>query len=169
MNEEQNIMLLRSRSEKIYSKGQLLDYKHYGDLGKKRRYFVEKQEYTEQSYTKVQNFLYKRALFGLGIYNKQELRELSPKEKEHIVSLQNRTRKELNKLKQQLVIKKSEGIFKLFPKSTLVQAILDDPFIDPKVGNTFSFRDFGIKKEHVIDRLLHAGILPKDFHNAGVR
>jgi len=169
MTNEQKVMLLRSHSEIVYSNGKLLDYKLYGDLNKKKRYFVEKQEYTGQNYNQVQNFLYKRALFGLGIYNKQELKELTPKEKSKVISLHNRTRKELNKLKQQLVIKQSNYFFSLFPNSALAKDILDNPFIDPKLGNKFSFSDFGIKKEHVIDLLIEVNVLPKNFHQINAR
>ena len=71
MIKAQLIEQLRSRSTKVYSNGKLLDnYRLYGDQ-KRKKYYVEKQQYDENSYNQVQNFLYKQALFGLSIHNKR--------------------------------------------------------------------------------------------------
>ena len=169
MMKAQLIEQLRSRSVKVYSNGKLLDdYRLYGDQ-KRKKYYVPTQEYDENSYNQVQNFLYKQALFGLSIYNKRELAEMPPKEKGKISKLRERTQGELNILKQKLIIERSNALLELFPNSPLAQTILTDDYVDPELENKFSFRDLGIKKEEVISRLCKARILPENFHQINAR
>lgn len=169
MTKAQHIELLRKHSVKVYSNGKLLDdYRHYGDQQRKK-YYLPKQSYDEKSYNQIQNFLYKQALFGLGIYNKRELAQMPPKEKSKITKLRERAQGELNILKQKLIIEKSNALLELFPNSPLVQTILNDDYVDPTLENTFSFRDLGIKKEDVISRLCEAEILPQNFYEINAR
>ena len=164
MTKAQQIEQLRKRSTKIFSNGKLLnDYRRYGDQ-KRKRYYAPKQVYDKNSYNQVQNFLYKQALFGLGIYNKRELANMPKKEKSKISRLRERTQGELNILKQKLIIEKTNVLLELFPNSPLAQKILNDDYVDAGLENKFSFRDLGIKKEHVVSRLCKARILPENFH-----
>jgi len=163
MKKEQQIERLRSRSEKVYTNGQLLDYKIYGDK-KLRRYYTPEQQYDTDSYNQVQNFLYKRALFGLNIYNPNEVKELTPKEKFKIISLQHKAVKEMNVLKQQRIIQSTNNILALFTQSTLAQAIIDDNYVNPKLSNKFTFSDLNIKKDQVVARLHKARVLPENFY-----
>jgi hypothetical protein len=164
MIKSNNFTKLRSRSTIVYSKGQLLeDYKLYGD--KRRKYYAEEQVYENERYNQVQNFLYKRALYGLNLYNKREIRELKPYEKHQIQKVTNRTNKLLNVWKQKLIIKRSNELFELFPNSPLAQDLIKNKRVDPKLRNKFTFGDLSMRKEDVIDKLLEAGILPKNFYN----
>jgi hypothetical protein len=117
----------------------------------------------------VQNFLYKRALFGLDVYKKREIREMHPKERSKIARIHRRTQRELNSFKQQLVIQKSNVLLSVFHKSPLAQKILQESDTIPDLDNKFSFGDLGIKKEHVVERLHQAGILPSNFYEINAR
>lgn len=159
------IELLKSRSKIVFTKGRLLDeYKLYGDQ-KRKRYYLPRQEYERNPLNEVQNFLYKRALFGLGIYTKQEIRQMHTKKKGKIRRIHLRTQRELNLWKQSLIIESTNQFLELFPNSPLAQEIIKDSTTDPLLSNNFTFRDLGIKKEHVVEKLLEAGILPNNFYD----
>lgn len=161
---EQLIKQLKSRSTIIATKGQLLEqYKLYGDQ-KRKRYYSPRQEYERNPFNEVQNFIYKRALFGLSVYNKTEIREMHNKKRSKINRLHQRTQKELNIWKQLLIINYSNKFLEMFPNSPLAQQLIKDSSTDPLLNNNFTFGDLGIKKEHVIERLLKVGILPPNFH-----
>jgi hypothetical protein len=167
MAKTNRIEQLRSRSEKIYSNGKLLDYKLYGDRGKRR--YLPPQQYENQILNPVQTFLYKRALKGLDAYNKKELRELDPVEKHKVIRLYSRTQKELNMWKHKLTIEASNELLELFPNSPLANAIIKDDYLDVQTENSFSFRDLGIKREDIIAQLHKVGILPNNFYEINAK
>lgn len=168
MKKIEPIELLRRRSEKIYADGTLLNYTLYGDQHCKR-YYLPKQEYDVNIYNDVQNFLYKQAMFGLNAYTQKEIAEMPKKKYHKIIRLYTRTKKEVNIIKQSLVIKHSNQIFNLFPNSSLLRTIMQDDFVDPTVNNKLSLTDLGIKKEFVINRLYTVGILPNNFHQINTK
>jgi len=164
MMKAHKIEQLRSRSTIVYTNGKLLnDYRLYGDQ-KRKRYYLPRQEFERNPFNQVQNFLYKRALFGLSIYNKDEINEMHRKKKSKIRSIHLRTQKELTLWKQSIIIKTSNEFLKLFPNSPIAQEMIKDSSIDPLLSNNFTFQDLGIKKEHVVERLLDIGILPSNFY-----
>jgi len=163
MKKDQQIERLRSRSEKVYADGKLLDYKLFGDKNI-RKYYVPEQRYDTDSFNQVQNFLYKQALFGLNIYKPEEVKALAPKERFKIISLQHKAVREINVLKQQRIIKRTNNILALFTKSALAQSIINDDYVNPVLTNRFTFDDLGIKKAQVIERLHKARILQENFY-----
>jgi hypothetical protein len=164
MMKEQIIEQLKSRSTIIATKGQLLEqYKLYGDQ-KRKRYYSPRQEYEKSPYNDVQNFIYKRALFGLSVYNKTEISKMHFNKKSKINRIHQRTQKELNIWKQLLIIKSSNKFLELFPNSPIAQEIIKDSKTDPLLSNNFTFGDLGIKKEHVVERLYEVGVLPRNFY-----
>lgn len=169
MMKNQIIEQIRNRSEKIYSNGKLLDYKLYGDIYQKSKRRVPPPQRYENSYNQVQNFLYKRALYGLNIYDDKEIREMPRDIKNKIIKVCKRANKEITLLKQSIIIERSNEILALFDRSPLAQDILNDSFVDPGLHNKFNFSDLGIKKEDVIARLHDTGVLPKNFYEINAR
>jgi len=151
---------LRSRSEKIYSAGKLLNYRLYGDQ-KRKRYYIQ---YERDPYNKVQNFLYKRALFGLNIFEKEEITLMHKDKRKRIQKVHKRTQRELTIWKQEIINKLTNDLFELFPKSILAQQLIEQHSTDPSFKNTFSFKELGIKKDHVVEKLYKSGILPNNFY-----
>jgi hypothetical protein len=151
---------LRRRSEKIYSAGKLLDYRLYGDHKRKKPYV----HYERDSYNKVQNFLYKRALFGLSVFDKEDIALMHKDKQKRILKVHKRAQRELTVWKQELINKLSNDLFELFPNSLLAQELIKRPATDPTFKNTFSFKDLGIKKDQVVDKLYKSGILPNNFY-----
>jgi hypothetical protein len=123
--------------------------------------------YEKDPFNSRQNFLYKRALIGVGIYNKEEIAEMSNDKIKRINKIHRKTQTILNLWKQELMISKSNKMIKsLFTNVEygLMKEILNNNFIDKDFICTLSFKDLGITKAQVINRLITEKILPKNFH-----
>jgi hypothetical protein len=81
--------------------------------------------YEQDGYNSYQNYLYKRALYGLDALTEKELATMCSKKKQRIVNVYKRAQVTLNKFKQEVTIHFSNFIFQtLFPESPITQALL---------------------------------------------
>lgn len=126
-----------------------------------------KQVYEKDPYNSRQNFLYKRALIGVGVYNSAEIADMSNDKLKRINKIHRKTQTVLNLWKQEVLIGKSNkliaGLFSV-PQYGLLKEILNDTAIDKEFVCTLSFKDLGITKNSVINRLITEKILPKNFY-----
>jgi hypothetical protein len=121
-------------------------------------------QYDSDGYSQYQNYLYKRALYGLNALSDVEKSTMCSKKKQRIINVYKRAQLTLNKFKQEVTIQYSNFIFKtLFPESPFTQALLSDTQTDDKVRNTLNFKDLNITKEQIITIFMSEGILPKNF------
>jgi hypothetical protein len=75
-------------------------------------------QYEQDKYSVYQNYLYKRALYGLESLSEKELATICSKKKQRINNVYKRAQTVLNTVKQKLTIKYSNDIFqRLFPNS----------------------------------------------------
>ena len=120
--------------------------------------------YESDQYNQYQNYLYKRALYGLSALTEQELATMCSKKKQRIINVYKKAQVVINKLKQQATIKYTNFIFEtLFPKSPLTQALLAETETDDKLVNTLNFKDLNIDKSQIITIFIAEGVLPKNF------
>ena len=121
-------------------------------------------QYEQDGLTAYQNYLYKRALYGLDALTEKELATMCSKKKQRIISVYKRAQVTLNKFKQQVTTQYSNAIFnKFFPNSPITQFLLADTETDEKFKNTLTFKDLGIEKQDIIAIFIAEGILPKNF------
>ncbi len=121
-------------------------------------------QYETDRYSQYQNYLYKRALYGLNALSEQELATMCSKKKQRIVNVYKRAQVVINKLKQEFTIRYTNFIFKtLFPNSPLTDSLLACTEFDDKFKNTLTFKDLDITKEDIITIFIAEGILPKNF------
>jgi hypothetical protein len=120
--------------------------------------------YETDGYSQYQNYLYKRALYGLDALSEQELATICSKKKQRIVNVYKKAQVTLNKFKQQVTIQYSNFVFKtLFPNSPITSILLADTEVDESFKNTLTFKDLGITKDQIITIFINEGILPKNF------
>ena len=120
--------------------------------------------YETDGYSQYQNYLYKRALYGLDSLSEQELATICSKKKQRIVNVYKKAQITLNKFKQQVTIQYSNFVFKtLFPNSPITDLLLSDTEVDENFKNTLTFKDLGITKDQIITIFMAEGILPKNF------
>jgi hypothetical protein len=121
-------------------------------------------QYEQDKYSAYQNYLYKRALYGLDALSEKELATMCSKKKQRIVNVFKRAQTILNVAKQKATIQYTNLLFKtLFPKSPLTQMFLDNSETDEKFKNTLTFKDLNIGKDDIISIFMVEGILPKNF------
>jgi hypothetical protein len=120
--------------------------------------------YETDGYSQYQNYLYKRALYGLDALSEQELATICSKKKQRVVNVYKKAQVTLNKFKQQVTIQYSNFVFKtLFPNSPITSILLSDTEVDETFKNTLTFKDLGITKDQIISIFITEGILPKNF------
>jgi len=120
--------------------------------------------YEKDKYSEYQNYLYKRAIYGLNALNEEELATMCSKKKQRIVNVYKKAQVVINKLKQQVTIQYSNFLFKtLFPESPITAFLLADTEVDEKMINKLTFKDLKIKKEQIIAIFISEGVLPKNF------
>jgi hypothetical protein len=120
--------------------------------------------YETDGYSQYQNYLYKRALYGLDALSEQELATICSKKKQRVINVYKRAQVTLNKFKQQVTIQYSNFVFKtLFPNSPITSILLADTEVDEKFKNTLTFKELGITKDQIITIFINEGILPKNF------
>ena len=120
--------------------------------------------YEKDKYSEYQNYLYKRALYGLNALNEEELATMCSKKKQRVVNVYKKAQVVINKLKQQITVQYSNFLFKtLFPESPITAFLLADTEVDEKMINKLTFKDLKIKKEQIIAIFISEGVLPKNF------
>jgi hypothetical protein len=121
-------------------------------------------QYETDGYSQYQNYLYKRALYGLNALTEQELTAMCSKKKQRIINVYKRAQKVLNVFKQQVTIQYTNYIFKtLFPKSPWTDEMFKYKETDERFTNTLTFKDLNITKQDIISIFISEGILPKNF------
>ena len=129
------------------------------------------QVYERDPYSQQQNFLYKRALFGLSVYTQEEIETMHWQKRKRIQKVHKRTQRELNLWKQELINDWTNKLFNtLFPDQNITRYLIGEgSFVDSEFKSTVSFPDLGIQKEDIITKLISAGTLPANFNTLGKR
>jgi len=121
-------------------------------------------QYEQDKYSTYQNYLYKRALYGLEALEEKELATMCSKKKQRILNVYKRAQSVLNVFKQKRTIEYTNAFFKkLFPNSLLTKALIESSDVDEKFKNTLTFKDLNITKDDIISIFIAEGILPKNF------
>lgn len=148
---------LKNRKDRIEYSGKLSEYQVFA----KDRVM----EYEVDAYSQYQNYLYKRALYGLTACTEDELAVMCSKKKARINNVYVKAQNVLNLYKQKITIAYTNSLFKtLFPKSSLTQFLLDSDIVDPNFKNTLTLKDLKISKDDIIKVFIKEGVLPKNFH-----
>lgn len=125
-----------------------------------------KQYGLDNQLNNYQIFLYNRALFGLSVYSHEEILEMHWEKRKRIIKVHKRAKELINVWKQKVVNRWSTAFFQaIFPKTEftayLVKTAADtDKNFSPKI----SFKDLGITKKQIIEKLIQEGILPANFY-----
>lgn len=120
--------------------------------------------YETDEFTPYQNYLYKRALYGLKGVPEQELATICNAKKVRINKVYKRGQKVINLYKQKLTVLYSNKFFAtLFPNSSLAQDLSQDESLDESFINTLTFADLGISKLDIANVFVKEGILPSNF------
>ena len=149
--------------KQVNYQGRVPEYQQRGNLHRGFRY----QSYEKDSFNNHQNFLYKRALFGLSMYEPEELKIMHWDKKRRIHKVNKHAQNILNIWKQQIINQITNDILgSLFGNSRLVKDIVGKcgNYTDSRYINTLDFKSLGISKKDIVDKLIVEGVLPVDFY-----
>ncbi len=120
--------------------------------------------YEVDRYTPYQNYLYKRALFGLNSLPKEDLETMCLKKKHRINKVYQKGQNVINLYKQKLTIAYTNFLFeRLFPNSPITDFLLANEETDANFKNQLNFKDLNITKDDIIRIFIEEGVLPKNF------
>lgn len=150
--------------EKVNGKKQKFEYagklEHYQIMAQSSQHM----EYETDKYSDYQNYLYKRAIYGLDALTDEELATMCSKKRQRIINVYKRAQVVINLVKQEVTNHYSNLVFKtFFPNSPITDILLSDCFTDEKFKNTLTFKDLKISKDQLVNIFIEEGILPKNF------
>lgn len=136
---------------------------------------TEGNKFNNESYQKIgenltQQKAYRIALYGLSVFTPDELSSLSFLEKNRIVTNQKKVQRLLDKWKQEICHKKIGSFVTKFFKMTdslknkdLFKFATYD-YYDSNNKNKMDFKDLGINKDMIVQKLMSAGLLPRNYY-----
>jgi len=138
------------------------DLNYSGMLSKKQFPIILVVSYETLSVT--QNELYKRSMIGIEFYEKEEIYSMNSGKKDKIIKKHKQVQKLMNQWKQEITNNITNGwLSKLFPKSELIKSIVNNSETSPSFMNTLSFKELGVTKEDIINKLIASKLLPSNF------
>jgi len=54
----------------------------------------------------------------------------------------------------------------MFPNNNITRDLVEGSCVDPAFKNTIPFKDLGITKDQIVEKLMESGILPIDFYTS---
>jgi len=125
---------------------------------------VRYQDFEQDKYNTYQNYLYKRALYGLDSLSVDEFNTMCSKKKSRIVNVYNRTQVVVNNYKHKVTKQLTDKLLtSLFPNSSLISELCNYDDVDNNYKNTLTFKDLCIQKDALVQLFISEGILPKNF------
>jgi len=122
------------------------------------------QQFEKDKYNTYQNYLYKRALYGLDSLSVEELNTMCSKKRSRIVNVYNRAQLVVNRYKHQVTKQLTDKLLSsLFPNSSLINELCNYEDINNNYKNTLTFKDLSIEKDLIVQLFITEGILPKNF------
>ena len=119
-------------------------------------------DYTTLS--QVQFKMFKHVMVGLDMYTPQELYAMNSSKKAKIFKRHKQAQAMLNLWKQELTNNFTSRLLSgLFPNSQLIKELASDKSTSNKYTNTLAFKDLGISKTDIINKLIQENFLPKNF------
>lgn len=144
-----------------FYKGKLSDVQLNGSMVRWR------SEYEKDVFNERQNFLYRRALFGLSVYSQEEIRQMHSQKRKRIIKVHNKTQEVLNIWKQQMMNEiTNQWMKKVFWNSSVVKKLIEEfgNDTDPAYISRVKFKDLGIDKTQVVEKLIQEKLLPSNFY-----
>lgn len=113
-----------------------------------------------------QEKIYSRLVHGLEAFSNYELNKLSSSVKKRIIVNYTITQKLLNRWKQEIVNEEVNSLFSAkFPKSKTARQMISQKGYDDSIQCTISFKDLGISRKAIANKLIEFGLLPENFFN----
>lgn len=127
--------------------------------------YYKMMNYEKDPYNTYQNFLFRRALYGVAVYTEFELDDMDFSCRKKIEYNHHRTQLLINLWKQELINNAAIEFFnRVFPDCKYIDILKEPTKPDPYFRNHLSLKELGISKKDVIDKLILSKVLPPNFY-----
>jgi hypothetical protein len=148
--------------KKVNSFEGLQEVMYSGQLENKQFPMESVVDYTVLSVTQTKMF--KHVMVGLEMYTPQELYAMNSSKKAKIFKRHKQAQVMLNLWKQELTNEFTNKLLgTLFPKSELIKHFASDYSTSKNFINTLSFKELGITKNMLVNKLIQENFLPRNF------
>lgn len=148
---------MKNQNLKFKSKYQVIDQKTFVN-------------YDTDGLNSYQNYLYRRALYGIKSLPQEEVERMCAAKKRRINSVYIRAQRVLNIYKHKITKSITDKFLNsLFPNSLVTNALVNYTEVDEVELNRLSFKDLGIDKSDIVDLFIKEGILPNNFKELSVQ
>lgn len=118
----------------------------------------------EPQFSNYQEKLYKSRLYGLGVYSKYELRNMSISDKIFIQSQHEKSKRMLRNWKLKIINSRSDMIIEtLFTHSKVAKKFTS--LRCNKMEPDINFSELGLSKKEIAQKMIQTGLLPRNFFN----
>jgi hypothetical protein len=122
--------------------------------------------YEPTKLSQYQNYLYKRALYGLKGLPAEEIQTMCKAKRQRVHNVFLKAQKVINIYKQNKTNLLTNTIFsKLFPNSKISKYLSDNSLTDESYTNTLNFKDLDITKDDLISLFIEKKVLPSNFYS----
>lgn len=143
-----------------YDRQELDKQQLYGTTHKDIHY----QRVAPKHFNSVQQFMYRRALYGLAVYEQHEISKMSRQEKFSIIKMQKKAQRVINIFKIDTINTQLRAFFgKYFHNSAFAKEFMDEKYTTYNDVCKIQFKDLGINKHMIAQRLVENDVLPLDF------
>jgi hypothetical protein len=123
------------------------------------------QELETIVFNTTQQRLYAETLYGLKAFSKEEITAMPASKKKIIFTHFNRVQRFLNRWKQEISNEKLNNFLtKLFYNSTFIKSFCEVNEPSDSIKDKHTFRELGITKKMIVDKLISNNLLPKNFY-----
>lgn len=122
----------------------------------------------EVKLTPKQRDLYSKVVYGFKAYTKEEIATMSERKKINVTVTYTKAQRILRNWKQDLTFSFIDTfLMAVFPKSPITKQMVETKGHLSEVNeeDELSFKDLGINKQQIINKLIEFELLPKNFYN----
>lgn len=142
-----------------YDRSLLTKQQLYGNKHKNCSYQPEPAPFND-----VQQFLYRKALYGLAVYKPDHVVRMDRSEKFETIRMQQKAQHVINVFKITMINQWVKSLFsKMFWNSEFAEEFVDEKYDDYNEVCNMSFKDLGITKHMIAQKLVEANVLPDNF------
>lgn len=117
------------------------------------------------TFNPIQKKLYSKIVYGFEAFTQEELNSMSRAKKFRISVDYTKANRILNRWKQEIVNEMINSVLnKVFPNSPIIKQMTSVNGYDDNLNCNISFKDLGITKKQIVNKLIEFGLLPQNFY-----
>jgi hypothetical protein len=127
---------------------------------------TSKYQHTEtKHFSFLQQEMYNKIVYGFSAYTNDEIKKMSKSSRFSITVNYTKAHRLLNRWKQEIVNEKMNSLLiGLFPNSPIVKQMVSVKGYDDNLTVKTTFKDLGISREAIANKLIEYGFLPTNFY-----